>query len=157
MSRQTCRNFLSGGATLAVLVGLGAGLGFAANHHAMNGTWQLAPQRSEFNGEPAIQTGTVTINDRERNVSVERNFNFDGANQSTSTSFSTDSQEKATIKDKEQGFKSKAKWDGDVLKVVTTQDGINIVERYSLRDEGTMMLQLERTGHQPETLYFQRQ
>ena len=157
MSRQTCRNFLSGGATLAVLVGLGAGLGFAANHHAMNGTWQLAPQRSEFNGEPAIQTGTVTINDRERNVSVERNFNFDGANQSTSTSFSTDSQEKATIKDKEQGFKSKAKWDGNVLKVVTVQDGINIVERYSLRDDGVMMLQLERTGHQPETLFFQRQ
>jgi hypothetical protein len=153
MSRQTCRNFLLGAATLAVV----AGVGFAANHHELNGTWQLVPQRSDFNGEPAIQTGTVTINDRERNVTVQRNFNFDGANQSTSTSFSTDSQEKATIKDKEQGFKSKAKWDGDILKVVTTQGGINIVERYSLRDDATMMLQIERNGHQPETLYFQRQ
>jgi hypothetical protein len=153
MSIQTCRNFLMGAATLTVM----AGMGFAANHHAMNGTWELAPQRSEFNGEPAIQTGTVTINDRERNVSVQRNFNFDGAHQSTSTSFSTDSQERATIKDKDQGFKSKAKWDGDVLKVVTTQDGINIIERYSLRDDATMMLQIDRTGHQPETLYFQRQ
>ncbi len=155
MSIQTCRNFLTGAATLAILVGLGAGLGLAANHHAMNGTWQLVPQRSELNGEPAIQTGTVTINDRERNVYVQRNFNFDGADQSTSTSFSTDAREKTSIK--EPGFKSKAKWDGDVLKVVTTQDGINIVERYSLRDDGTMMLQIERTGHQPETLYFQRQ
>jgi len=153
MSRQTCRNFLTGAATLAMF----AGLGWAANHHAMNGTWELVPQRSELNGEPAIQTGTVTINDRERNVYVMRNFNFDAANQSTSTSFSTDARENTSIKDKGQGFKSKAKWDGDVLKVVTAQDGVNIVERYSLREDGTMMLQIDRTGHQAETLYFQRQ
>jgi hypothetical protein len=140
-------------ATLAVV----AGSAFAVNHHMLNGTWQLVPARSEFNGEPAIQTGTVTINDRERNIYVQRNFNFDGADQSTSTSFSTDAREKTSIKDKEQGFKSKAKWDGDVLKVVTTQEGINITERYSLRDDGTMMLQIDRNGHQPETLFFQRQ
>ena len=150
MSRQTCRNFLAGAAAITVM----AGLGFAANHHAMNGTWELAPQRSELNGEPAIQTGTVTINDRQGNVYVQRNFTFDAANQSTSTSFSTDAREKTSIKS--QNFKSKAKWDGDVLKVVTMQDGNNTVERYSLRDDGTMMLQIDRTGHQPETLYFQR-
>ncbi len=147
------RNFLLGVATLAVV----AGSAFAVNHHELNGTWQLVPARSEFNGEPAIQTGTVIINDRERNIYVQRNFNFDGANQSTSTSFSTDAREKTSIKDKEQGFKSKAKWDSDVLKVVTTQEGINITERYSLRDDGTMMLQIDRNGHQPEALFFQRQ
>jgi hypothetical protein len=152
MSRQTCRNFLTGAVTLAMF----AGLGLAANHHAMNGTWELVPQRSELHGEPAIETGTVTINDREHNVYVQRSFNFDAANQSTSTSFSTDARQGASIKDKE-GFKSKAKWDGDVLKVVTAQDGVNIVERYSLREDGTMMLQIDRTGHQPETLYFSRQ
>jgi hypothetical protein len=153
MSRQTCRNFLFGAGTIAMFIGLG----FAANHHEMNGTWRLVPQRSEFNGEPAIQTGTVTINDRERNVYVQRSFNFDGPNESTSTSFSTDAREKTSIKDKEQGFKSKAKWDGDLLKVTTTQSGITIAERYSLRDDGTMMLQIDRTGHQAETLFFQRQ
>jgi hypothetical protein len=88
---------------------------------------------------------------------VQRNFNFDAANQSTSTSFSTDARENSSIKDKQQGFKSKAKWDGDVLKVVTAQEGVNIVERYSLREDGIMVLQIDRTGHQPETLYFQRQ
>ena len=46
MSKQTCRNFLIGAGTFALF----AGLGFAANHHAMNGTWQLAPQRSESPG-----------------------------------------------------------------------------------------------------------
>jgi hypothetical protein len=151
MWTKSGRNFLMGVATLAVV----AGSAFAVNHHELNGNWQLVPSRSELNGEPAIQTGTVTINDRERNVYVQRNFNYDGANQSTSTSFSTDAREKTSIK--EPGFKSKAKWDGDVLKVMTTQDGVNIVERYSLRDDGTMILQIDRTGHQPETLFFQRQ
>jgi len=151
MWKQTCRNFLTGAATLAIF----AGLGLASNHHVLNGTWQLVPARSDLHGEAGIQTGTVTINDREGNIYVQRNFDFDGANLSTSTSFSTDARAKASIKD--VGFKSKAKWDGDVLKVMTVQDGVNIVERYSLRDEGTMVLQVERTGHQPETLYFQRQ
>jgi hypothetical protein len=152
MWKKSGRNFLIGVATLAVV----AGSAFAANHHELNGTWQLVPARSEFNGESAIQTGTVTINDRERNIWVQRNFNFDAANQSTSTSFSTDAREKTSIKDKEQGFKSKAKWDGDVLKVMTTQDGNTITERYSLRPDGMMELQIDRTGHQPETLFFQR-
>jgi hypothetical protein len=153
MFQKTGRNFLLGVAALAVL----AGSSFAADHHELNGTWQLVPSRSELNGAPAIQTGTVTINDRERNVYVQRNFNYDSANQSTSTSFSTDAREKSSIKDKEQGFKSKAKWDGDVLKVTTIQDGNTIAERYSLRPDGTMMLQIDRTGHQPETLFFQHQ
>ena len=77
MWTQTCRNFLIGVRTLAVFAGLGAGLGLASNHHVLNGTWQLVPARSELHGEAAIQTGTVTINDREGNIYVERNFNFD--------------------------------------------------------------------------------
>jgi len=151
MWRNSSRNFLMGLGALAVL----AGSALAANHHELNGTWQLVPSRSESNGEPAIQTGTVAIHDREGNIYVQRNFNYDGANQSTSTSFSTDAREKTSIK--EPGFKSKAKWDGDVLKVTTTQDGVNIVERYSPLDDGTMMLRIDRTGRPSETFYFQRQ
>jgi len=150
MWKQTCRNFLTGAATLAIF----AGFALAVNHHELNGTWQLVPSRSELNGAPVIQTGTVTINDREGNIYVQRNFDFDSPNQSTSTSFATDARAKSSIK--EPGFKSKAKWEGDTLKVMTTQDGINIVERYRLNNDGAMVLQIERTGHQPETLYFQR-
>jgi hypothetical protein len=154
MWKQTCRNFLTGAATLAVCAGLGAALGLAANHHELNGTWQLVPSRSELNGEPAVETGTVTISDREGNIYVSRNFDFDSANLSTSSTFSTDARAKTSIK--EPGFKSKAKWDRDALKVTTTHEGVTTVERYTLRDEGTMMLQTDRTGHHPETLYFQR-
>lgn len=151
MLQQTCRNFLTGAATLVMF----AGLGFAANHHELNGTWQLVPQRSELHGQPAIETGTVTINDREGNIYVSRNFNYDSANQTSTTSFSTDARAKTTIK--EPGFRSKAKWEGDVLNVTTTQNGITTVERYSLAADGAMMLDVNRTGHQPEVFYFQHQ
>jgi hypothetical protein len=146
-----CRNFLSYTATAALF----AGCALANYHHSLNGVWQLTPERSEFNGESVIQTGTVAINDREGNIYVQRNFTFDAPNQSTSTSFATDARHNTSIK--EPGFKSKAKWDGHVLTVTTTQDGRTTIERYSLRDDGAMMLQLDRPGHQPETLYFQRQ
>jgi hypothetical protein len=150
MPKRSYRNILRWAAVGALF----AGCAVANDHRMLNGVWQLIPARSEFNGEPAIQTGTVTINDRESNIFVQRNFNFDGPNQSTATSFATDSQENATIK--QPGFKSKAKWDGHVLTVTTTRGGETTLERYSLRDDGTMMLQLDRPGHQPETLYFQR-
>ncbi len=151
MTRQSCRNFL-GCAFAAVLF---TGCALAANHHSMNGVWQLVPARSELNGEPAIQSGTVTINDREGNTYIARNFNFDAENRSVTTSFTTDARHNTSIK--EPGLRSKTKWDGDVLKVTTLQNGVTTVERYSLLGDGTLMEQVERTGHQPETLYFQRQ
>jgi hypothetical protein len=128
---------------------------WANDHQRLNGVWQLIPTRSEFNGERVIQFGTVTVNDREGNIFVQRNFDFDAPDQSTSTSFTTDARHGASIK--QPGFKSKAKWDGHVLAVTTTRNGETTTERYSLRDDGAMMLQLDRPGHQPETLYFQRQ
>lgn len=155
MLKQTCRNFLTGATTLAIFAGLGAGLALANNHHALNGTWQLVPSKSELHGEPAIETGTVTINDREGNIYVQRSFDLDSASLSTSTSVATDARAKTSIK--EPGFKSKAKWDGNVLKVTTDHEGSMTVERYSLMGDGTMMLQVERTSRPAEVFYFQRQ
>ena len=156
MVRKYGKKFLLEAFILAVVSTSSAAWAFAANHQELNGTWQLVPARSELNGEPAIQTGTVTINDREGNIYVQRNFNFESADLSTSSSFSTDARHKASIKDKGAEFKSKAKWEGDSLKVVTVQGPVTINERYGLSADGAMMLQIERTGHQPETLYFQR-
>ena len=155
MWAKACRKFPLGAVALAVVAGFWAAPAFANHHHELNGTWQLVPARSELHGEPAIQTGTVSINDREGNVWVERNFNLDNGNSTVSTNFATDSREKASIK--EPGFKSKAKWDGDVPKVTTLHEGVTTVERYSLLGDGTMVLHVERTGHPAETLYFQHQ
>lgn len=155
MPAETCRNFLMRAAALAIFATLSVGVGFAHHHHELNGTWQLLPARSELHGAPAVETGTVTINDRDGNVYVNRSFNYDAANQSASTAFSTDAHVKTSIK--EPGFKSKAKWEGDTLRVVTMYEGGTMTERYSLLPDGVLMLQVDRTGHQPETLYFQRQ
>lgn len=151
MSAKSCRNFLLGAVTLAVF----AGTALAAHHHELNGTWQLIPARSELNGQPAIESGTVTINDREGNVFVNRNFNVEDANQTVTSHVATDARANSTIK--EPGFRSKAKWYGDVLQVTTTHEGITTKEQYSLQPDGTMLLHVDRTGRPSENLYFQRQ
>jgi hypothetical protein len=151
MWKHPYRNLCAITAALAIF----AGCALAVNHHELNGNWRLIPERSEFHGESVIQSGTVTIDDRQGNVYVSRNFNYDGANQSTALTFSTDAREKASIK--EPGIKSKTQWKGDVLEVTTTRDGATTVERYSLRDDGTMALVIDRPNHSLETLLFQRQ
>jgi hypothetical protein len=145
-----CKTFLKSAGTLVVF----SAFAWANHHHDLNGTWKLIPSRSEFGGEPAIQTGTITINDRERNISISRNFTFDGANQTVTYSSSIDGKENASIHEG-PAFKTKAKWEGEVLTVTSTQDGITTVERYRLTD-GLMMLTVDRSGHRTETLTFER-
>lgn len=49
-------------ALLIVFVALSA---FGLDHKALNGTWTLLAARSDFVGQPVVQTGTVTIGARE--------------------------------------------------------------------------------------------
>jgi hypothetical protein len=141
---------------IALGLTLFAGSLAAANHHSLNGTWTLEPTRSHFDGEPVIQTGSVTINDRERNITVTRSFSYDGADQSFEYSFSTDGRENASIHEG-KSFKTKAKWEGNVLRVTTSDNGVSTVERYNLAPDGSLMLVVERGEHRPVTLFFQRQ
>jgi hypothetical protein len=127
----------------------------ANHHHALNGTWTLVPADSDFHGETVLQTGTVTINDRERNITVSRDFSYDGAASAASYSFTTDGQENATVRDG-KAFKSKASRKSDVLDVTTTRDGVTTVEHFSSTASGTLMLTAEQAGHQPLTLVFHR-
>jgi hypothetical protein len=140
--------------TKATVLAVFAVCALASNHHELNGSWQLIPERSEFHGEPAIQTGTFTIEDREGNIYVSRNFNYDQADRSTSSTFDTDARAKTSIR--APGFKSKTEWKGDVLQVTTTQDGAVTVERFRLIDDGTLALTVDRPGHASETLFFRR-
>ncbi len=153
MSIKVSNGYLVPVAVLAMF----AGSANAHNsHHDLNGTWKLVPTRSDFAGESVIETGTVTINDREHNITITRSFTFDGANQTNSYSFTTDGRENATIREGKD-FKSKAKWDGDILMVNTTRDAETSSERYELGPDGFLRLFVERSGHHPVTLYFQRQ
>jgi hypothetical protein len=134
---------------------LAALLSFGREHKELNGTWTLVPTKSNFGGQPVMQTGTVTINEREGDITVSRNFAYEGATQTTFYRDMTDSQNSATIKDGKE-FKSKTRWDHDVLKVTTTQSGVTTVESYTLGADGTLMATVVRPGWKPVTLYFER-
>jgi len=144
------------GAVLTAL--LFAFSGFARDHHtALNGTWTLVAARSDFAGQPVLQSGTVTIDERQGNITVSRSFVYEGA--SGETFFYrdlTDGQNSATIH-AGKDVKSKARWDRDVLRVTTTQFGATTHESYTLAPDGTMMVTVEKPGQTPLTLIFQRQ
>ena len=129
--------------------------GFASNHSSLNGTWKLMSARTDFAGEPVIQTGTVTISDRQHNIYISRDFTYEGTSQTISYNFTTDSRENGSIR-QGKSFKTKAKWDDRVLTVTTVGEGVAEHERYSLDLDGTLILVVERAGHPPLTLHFER-
>ena len=129
---------------------------FARDHSALNGTWTLVPTKSDFAGQPVVQTGTVTIADREGIIIVSRSFKYEGATDTFFYRDITDSEHNATIHTG-KGLKSKTRWDHDILKVTTTESGATTVESYSLAADGTMTVNVVRPAHKPITLFFQRQ
>jgi hypothetical protein len=133
-----------------------AAAALANQKHALNGTWLLVPARSQFAGEPVIQTGTVTIADREHNIYISRNYNFDGDSGTVSYQTSTDGRENSSIHEG-KAFKTKAKFEGADLVVTSSQDDITSTERYHLNPDGSMTLTADRPGHRTVVLFFQRQ
>jgi hypothetical protein len=129
---------------------------FAREHTALNGTWTMVPAKSDFAGQPVVQSGTVTIDERQGNITVSRSFVYAGA--AGETFFyrdMTDSENNATIHSGKD-LKSKARWDRDVLKVTTTQSGATTVESYSLAADGAMIANVVRPDRAPVTLVFER-
>ena len=129
---------------------------FARDHSALNGTWTLLPAKSDFAGQSVVQTGTVTIADREGIIIVSRNFVYKGATETFFYRDITDSEHNATIHTGKD-LKSKTSWDHDVLKVTTTESGAITLESYALAANGTMTVSVERPEHKPITLVFERQ
>jgi hypothetical protein len=128
---------------------------FARDHNAMNGTWTLVPAKSDFAGQSVVQTGTVTISDRDGIIIVQRNFEYAGATETFFYHDITDAENNATIHTGKD-LKSKTRWDHDVLKVTTTQPGSVTVESYTLAADGDMTATVLRADRKPITLVFQR-
>jgi hypothetical protein len=129
---------------------------FGRDHNALNGTWTLVPAKSDFAGQRVVQTGTVTIRDRDGVIIVERSFMYEGANQTFFYSDVTDAENNDTIH-AGKNLKSKTRWDHGVLKVTTTQSGATTLESYSLETDGAMMVKVVRPEHKPITLFFRHQ
>jgi len=128
----------------------------ARDHSALNGTWTLVPAKSDFAGQPVVQTGTVTISDREGIIIVSRSFKYEGATETFFYRDVTDAENNATIHTGKD-LKSRTRWDRDVLKVTTTQSGAVTLENYTLAADGTMMVSVVRPGRKPVTLVFHRE
>src|SRR5579863_8364692 len=128
---------------------------FARNHSALNGTWTLVPTRSDFAGQAVVQTGTVTIADRQGIIIVSRSFVYEGATETFFYKDVTDAENNATIHSGKD-LKSKTRWDHDVLRVTTTQPGSITTESYSLGADGAMMVSVVRPEHKPIALFFER-
>lgn len=99
-----------------------------------------------------METGTVTINEREGDITVSRDFKYEGAKETYFYKDMVDSENSATIR--KDGVKSKARWDHDALKVVTTKDGAITTETYTLAPDGTMKVNVDKPGSKPITLTF---
>ena len=127
----------------------------ARNHSALNGTWTLVPAKSDFAGQAVVQTGTVTIDDKEGVIIVSRNFVYEGATDTFFYRDVTDAENNATIHTGKD-IKSKTRWDHGVLKVTTTLSGVTTLESYTLAADGTMMVSVVRPESKPITLVFQR-
>ncbi len=144
---------IAGAALGTLLVAFSA---FPRDHTLLNGTWTLVPAQSDFAGQPVVQSGTVTIDERQGNITVSRNFVYGGAGGETYFYRDmTDAENNATIRNGKD-LKSKARWDHDVLKVTTTQNGVVTVESYSLAPDGAMRVMVESPGHATITLVFER-
>jgi len=141
------------GAALAAI--LFAVCGFARDHRELNGTWTLQPAESNFAGQPVIQTGTVTIEDREGITVMSRNFVYEGAAETYFYSDSLGDEHDGTIH-AAKDLKTRTRWDHDVLKVTTTQSGGTTIESYFLAADGTMRVNVERPERQAITLIFTR-
>ena len=144
---------IAGAALLTSLIALSA---FGRAHNAFNGTWTLEPAKSDFAGHRVVQTGTVTIAARDGVIIVSRKFAYEGADQTFFYSDVTDAENNATIHSGKD-LKSKTRWDGDVLKVTTTDSGAVTLESYSLDPDGGMTVLVDRPDRRPFTLHFARQ
>jgi len=151
---RTCSTTTIAGAVLTTL--LFAFSAVARDHSALNGTWTLVPAKSDFAGQPVVQTGTVTIADREGIIIVSRSFAYEGATETFFYRDITDAENNATIRTGKD-LKSKTRWDHDVLKVTTTESGAVTLESYTLAADGRMLVSVLRPERKPITLVFQRQ
>src|ERR1700735_76547 len=54
----------------------------AHDHSELNGTWTLIPAKSDFAGQPVVQTGTVSISsDRDGVIVISRRFVYTGTSE----------------------------------------------------------------------------
>jgi hypothetical protein len=151
MRSKPCKTFLIAAAALMLLP---AGL-LASDHHDLNGTWNLIPGRSQLNGEPVVETGTITIRDHSGKIYFSQHLSYANPTESLSAGFTLEGRKNMVLQ-QSPTFSGTAGWENGSLLVSTTDDGRTSNERLTLQPDGVLMLNFEQPGHQPVTLFFER-
>ncbi len=125
-------------------------------HPNLTGHWTLIPQQSTYNGQPATQTGDITIEQRHGQLFISRHLYVDSESGGMEFNFTTDGHENSTIHQGKE-MKTKASWEGDTLKLRTKMNGEITIEQYRLSPEhDQLVLTVEMPNHQISTMVFQR-
>ena|SRR5579884_642211 len=125
-------------------------------HPNLSGHWVLIPEQSTYHGQPATQSGEITIEQRHGQLFISRHLFIDGANGGMEFNFTTDGHEGSTIHQGKE-MKTKADWDGDTLKVRTKVNDQVTTERYRLSpDRDQLIVLVDTPDGQTSTLVFRR-
>ena len=151
-----CKHYKSFMLAIAAVLLFSAGAWARDHRQDVNGTWKLIPTRSELNGEPAIESGTVTSDDHGGKIHLAQNFAFAAPTESASANFTLEGRENNVIRSG-GSFWGIANWSNDTLQVSVTDNSSNSTERLSLEPDGTMVMNFERSGHRPVRLFFERE
>jgi hypothetical protein len=128
----------------------------ASAHPNLSGHWVLIPEQSTYHGQPATQSGDITIEQRHGQLFISRHLFIDGPNGGMEFNFTTDGHEGSTIHLGKE-MKTKSEWDGDTLKVRTKRNGDVTLEQYRISPErDQLVLTVETPDHQVSTLVFHR-
>ena len=134
---------------------LSASLSFGRIHEELNGTWVLLPQPTVYHGEQVTESGTVTIDIREGNVAVIRDFTFRGKAHNFRYHDIADGPMNSTLRAPQQT--THLRWEHTALRLQTIRDGEETVDTFSLAPDGTMTDIVESPGRAPVALMFHRQ
>ena len=125
-------------------------------HPNLSGHWVLLPEQSTYRGQPATQSGEITIEQRHGQLFISRHLYVDGPNSGMEFNFTTDGHEGSTIHQGKE-MKTKASWEGDTLKVRTTMNDQVTIEQYRISpDKDQLVLTVETPDHQISNMVFRR-
>jgi hypothetical protein len=133
---------------LASIVTGGMGVGASAQAHPnLTGTWVLQLERSDFGGQPSIQSRTDVIEHNEPKLTIKRTIEYSGEVTTTTGVYAVD----GTLYKNRNGqttWSSTLRWDGPTLVIVsdfvTPQMEYTVTDRYTLSADGNTLGQTRR-------------
>ena len=120
-----------------------------------SGVWKLDRDKSDLSGSPGggprMATPSMTIEHKDPQLIIKRQFEFQGEERTQESKYTTDGKPNTNEGFRGRTFKSKTYWDGDRLVTEATretpQGTVETKEIYSLSEDGKMLtIEMSRVG-----------